>query len=259
MLKARLDAGETVLGTWNVIPDPTVVEILADAGFDFVVIDMEHGPHHFVGACDQIRAAEAHGAAALLRPPGVDESAILRALDSGAHGLLVPNISSLAQVQSLVQFAFYPPQGARGHSPFTRAGGFTHVDAGTRMKEMNEKLFLGILIEGTDGLTALPDILTEFGESLGVVYVGLYDLAKSLGQTGNVKHPDVTDSVKKIAAMTAEHGVHCGTLCNDREMLEIVRDAGVRLICYQNDTGIFHEAATQISKTVNEITLGRMS
>ena len=76
-----------------------------------------------------IRAAESVNLVPLLRPPGVDESSILRALDSGAHGLMVPNINSISQVESLINFAFYPPIGSRGHSPFTRSGMFVIKDS----------------------------------------------------------------------------------------------------------------------------------
>jgi 4-hydroxy-2-oxoheptanedioate aldolase len=253
-LRVLLDQGKTTLGTWCLLTDPAVVEILAASGFDFVVIDMEHGPHGFETACNLIRSAELQGITALLRPPGVDESAILRALDCGAHGLLVPNVSSRGHVADIVRFAFYPPAGERGHSPFTRAGGFTHVDAGVRMKTANASLFLGILIEGPDGLAALPQILEEFASQLSVVYVGLYDLAKAVGCAGDVKHPKVIQTVREVAGMAAEHGVHAGMLCNDQEMIEIAHKAGVRFICYQNDTGILHESALRIRDQVRRTT-----
>lgn len=245
-LSSLLDEGKTVLGTWSLISDPAVVEIFAISGFNFVVIDMEHGPHGFDTASNLIRAAEARGMSALLRPPGVDESAILRALDCGAHGLLVPNVTSRNQVADIVRFAFYPPEGMRGHSPFTRAGGFTHQDAATRMQSVNSNLFLGILIEGPDGLAALPQILEEFATRLSVVYVGLYDLAKTVGCPGDVKHPEVSRVVHEIVKMVSHHGVYAGALCNDEEMLMEAHKAGVKFVCYQNDTGILREAASRV-------------
>jgi 4-hydroxy-2-oxoheptanedioate aldolase len=252
-LRSSLDQGKTVLGTWSLISDPAVVEIFAIADFDFVVIDMEHGPHGFDTASNLIRAAEAGGMSALLRPSGVDESAILRALDCGAHGLLVPNVTSRDQVAELVRYSFYPPEGMRGHSPFTRAGGFTHQDVAMRMQSINSRLFLGILIEGPDGLKALPQILEDFASRLSVVYVGLYDVAKVVGHPGDVKHPEVTRVVNQIVEMLSRHGVHAGTLCNDEEMLMDMHKIGVKFVCYQNDTGILREAASRVREFVRRI------
>lgn len=252
-LSSLLDQGKTVIGTWSLISDPAVVEIFAISGFDFVIIDMEHGPHGFDAASNLIRAAEARGMTALLRPPEVDESAILRALDCGAHGLLVPNITSRNQVAELVRYSFYPPEGIRGHSPFTRAGGFTHQDAAKRMQLINSNLFLGILIEGPDGLAALPQILEEFASRLSVVYVGLYDLAKTVGYPGDVKHPEVNRVVHQIVKMVSAHGVCAGALCNDSEMLMEAHKAGVRFVCYQNDTGILREAATSVRDLARQV------
>ena len=252
-ISSSLEQSKTVLGTWSLLADPTVVEILAVAGFDFVIIDMEHGPHGFDTASNLIRAAEARCMSVLLRPPGVDESAILRALDCGAHGLLVPNVSSRDQVADIVRYSFYPPMGMRGHSPFTRAGGFTHEDSANRMQSANSKLFLGILIEGPNGLAALPQILEEFASCLSVVYVGLYDLAKTVGHPGDVKHPEVTRVVHQIVKMVSGHGVHIGALCNDEEMLVEAYRAGVRFVCYQNDTGILREAASRVRDFAHQL------
>ena len=252
-LRSALDQGKSVLGTWSLLSDPAAVEILAVAGFDFVIIDMEHGPHGFATASNLIRAAEARGISALLRPPGVDESAILRALDCGAHGLLVPNVTSRNQVEDIVRFSFYPPEGMRGHSPFTRSGAFTHHDVAKRMHSVNSNLFLGILIEGPDGLAALPQILDEFSSHLSVVYVGLYDLAKTVGYPGDVQHPEVTRVVHQIVKMVSAHGVHAGALCNDESMLIKAHEDGVKFICYQNDTGILREAAHRVRESARYV------
>ena len=132
-----------VLGTWCVLGDPAVIEILGQSQFDFGIIDTEHGPHGYEAMTHMIRAAESSGLTALVRPSGVDESSILRSLDCGAHGLMVPNITSYSQVEELVNFVFYPPVGKRGHSPFARAGGYTSEGAQERMSEINASVFWG--------------------------------------------------------------------------------------------------------------------
>ncbi len=244
--------GQVALGTWNLLNDPSIIEILASVQFDFVIIDMEHGAHTFDQAMNLIRAAEARGIVPLLRPNGVDESCILRALDCGVHGLMVPNINSIKQVEELIKFTYYPPIGDRGHSPFTRAGKFNYLNSTVRMEELNLNTFLGILIEGTEGINQLESILNSFSEYLDLVYVGVYDLAKSVGSPGDIKSPKVITYIKEITSICLSREVNVGILCNDIEMLDMAKRNGIKFICYQNDTGIFYEASKNISSKAKE-------
>lgn len=247
ILSDKLKAKSPVLGTWNLINDPTVIEIFALANFDFVIIDMEHGTHSFSEASNLIRAAESRGIVPLLRPPGVDESFILRALDTGAHGLMVPNINSVEQVEKLIKYSYYPPIGYRGHSPFTRCGNFDYLNCSDRMQELNKSLFLGILIEGSDGINSLSEILDKFSIYLNVIYVGLYDLAKTIGCPGDVKNKEVSKCISNISHLCNQKGISVGILINDDEMFETAVKSEVSFVCYQNDTGILFEAAKKIS------------
>lgn len=236
-----------ILGTWNLIGDPIAIEVLGLAGFDFVIIDMEHGSHSFSEGTNLIRASESVGVVPLVRPPGVDESSILRALDSGAHGLMIPNINSLSQVEDLINFSFYPPIGNRGHSPFTRSGLFEYSNCKERMDVLNDIIFLGILIEGPGGINSLKKIVDKFYEYLDVIYIGLYDLAKTLGCPGDLKNPKVLNSIKNIIEICNINGISVGILVNDDEMYEFAINSGIKFICYQNDTGILYEAAKKIT------------
>ena len=120
--RERLAAGEVVVGTWSVIPSSWVAEVLAVAGLDFIIVDMEHGPSGFDVAAEMVRAAQLHGCAPLVRVPSLDESAILRALDLGPAGVVIPQVQSSEDVRRVIEYSKYPPIGQRGHSPFTRSG-----------------------------------------------------------------------------------------------------------------------------------------
>ena len=254
ILSEKLKTNSVVLGTWNLINDPTVIEIFALANFDFIIIDMEHGTHSFSEASNLIRAAESRGIIPLLRPQGVDESSILRALDCGAHGLMVPNINSLEQVEKLIMYSYYPPLGSRGHSPFTRCGNFDYLNCSDRMKELNKNLFLGILIEGSDGINSLEKILVKFSNYLNVIYVGLYDLAKTIGCPGDVKNNKVSKCIYDISKLCNQNGISVGIVINDDEMFQTAIKSEVKFICYQNDTGILFEAAKKLSQKYKNIT-----
>ena len=235
------------LGTWCLLNDPSVIEILGCSGFDFCIIDFEHGYHDFSNLPNLLRSADTSDILALVRPPILDESYILRILDSGAKGLMVPNIKSYDQVRKLVDYSFYPPIGERGHSPFTRAGRFSHIDASERMKALNEELILGILIEGVEAIEALDSILSDFSARLSIVYIGLYDLAKSVGTPGIIDSYQVKQTVQVLADKCIKSGVHLGILANTHAMIEESVKLGASFICYQNDTGILREAASYIS------------
>lgn len=247
-LRDRLASRQDLLGTWAVIPSASTAEILGLAGFDFVIVDMEHGTAGFETAEHVARAAASTGCDALVRVPGVEESSILRALDLGATGVIVPQVESGEAVAEVIRFSKYPPSGDRGHSPFTRAGGYTHVGAADRMRLANEQTVVAVIVEGNAGLEALPEILDAGSGQLDMVYIGVYDLAKSLGRPGEADHPEVVERMGECAAMAKERSVSVGSLANAPEGIASLRRAGVNVVAYQNDTGILMEAAKAIAE-----------
>ncbi|MEM4404771.1 MAG: aldolase/citrate lyase family protein, partial [Nitrososphaerota archaeon] len=118
----RLKAGEVVLGTFVYFNSGDVVEALGEAGMDFVIIDMEHGPFSFSEAEELVRAAEAVGTTPIIRTSSSEETYILRALECGAHGVQVPHVDDPETAEEVVKAAHYYPEGMRGFSPYTRAG-----------------------------------------------------------------------------------------------------------------------------------------
>ena len=123
-LKGRLKNNQAVLGAWNSISSPALVNVIGAGGMDFIIIDMEHGPAGMETAEDLVRAAEVAGMTPLIRVSVNRADLILRALDIGARGIQVPHVSTGAEAQQVVEYAKYYPDGTRGLSPFTRAGGY---------------------------------------------------------------------------------------------------------------------------------------
>ena len=111
---------DEIFGTWCVIPSPEVTNIICKAGFDFVIIDMEHGSMDYTLAQRMVTSAQAEGSKAIIRTPRNDESNILRALDIGSDGIIVPHIKSVEDVNRCISYSKYPPIGNRGYTPYTK-------------------------------------------------------------------------------------------------------------------------------------------
>ncbi len=243
-MKARLKAGEVVLGTWCTISSPSVVNVIAAAGLDFVIIDMEHGPHTFQTAEDMIRAAEVENCAPLLRPARNDEALILNALDIGAHGVVIPHIETKADAKLAVSNAKYHPLGTRGFSPFTRAGGYSLHNVKTHSRTQNEKTLVALILEGKGGIDSLDEILAlkKIEDSVDVIYVGAYDLSQAIGFPGQVNHPEVRKHLEVCMRKIRDRGLAAGGyVAKNSEDIRWMCDMGIQFITLLPDcTVLFH-------------------
>jgi 2-keto-3-deoxy-L-rhamnonate aldolase RhmA len=190
-LRGRLRAGEFVVGTWLTFLDPSVAELLAGAGYDFLVVDMEHGvadTAHLLAACI---AARAGGSAVLARIGANEPVRIMHALDTGAAGVIVPQMRSVADVERAVAWCRYPPAGLRG------AAARRPSDYGRHTTEYfanaNATILCCVQIETREALAALDEILAVPG--VDALLVGPSDLAAALGHLGDATHPDVEAAI----------------------------------------------------------------
>lgn len=241
ILKQRLAAGEPVLGTWCVLPGAGAVNVLTAAGFDFVIIDMEHGPFGYSEVEDMVRAAESEGRNALVRVPCLDESAILRALETGAHGVVVPQISTADEARAAVSACKYHPEGTRGLSPYTRSGGYTANDNHDLTSRENARVLVTLLVEGVEGLANLDEIVAVPG--VDAVYLGIYDLSQSVGRPGQVEHPDVLRAIADNVGRIRGAGVAAGCLVQCTDHVRTYARLGVRFFAWQADCSLLYEAS----------------
>jgi 4-hydroxy-2-oxoheptanedioate aldolase len=247
-LKRRLASGGLAVGTWCVIPSPDVADILASSGLDFLIIDMEHGPTSYETAQHMAQAAESRGASPLIRVPDDDPAGILRALETGAHGVVVPGVTDPVQAEAIVQAVKYPPRGRRGLSPFTRSSGFTSAASDKIPTQQNEQTLCVLIVEGKEGLAAFGSIAAV--PDVDVVYVGTYDLSQVMGHPGQPRHPEVQAAVRSCAQAAARSRVTLGCLVESKEELESARELGVRFLAYSADCALLAQAAQGIVQAV---------
>ncbi|WP_137181770.1 HpcH/HpaI aldolase/citrate lyase family protein [Roseomonas sp. AR75] len=239
--KARLKGSVPLHGFFLGLPSPATVEIAGWSGFDFVIIDTEHGPAGLETLENMLRAAAASGIAALVRVPRGDADTILHVLDVGADGILVPHVTSADVAQRIVAHAYYPPLGKRGISTLSRAARHGTGDGATVLREQAGRTAVIAMIEDTEALPHVEAIARTPG--LDAVFVGPNDLAASMGHLGNMGHPEVTAAVDRIRAQlqAIPDGPAFATIARNAAQAKDLTGRGARMICF-NTTNILVQA-----------------
>ncbi len=237
-LRARIDAGHAVLGIWSVIPSSQLCGTLAAAGFDFLILDCEHGGYDFATLESGITACQDGGASALVRAPGADGFFVQRALDLGADGIVVPQVPDAATAERVVRMAHFPPDGTRGYNPFTRGGRY---GIPPQPKLAPGFPFTGVLIESPDAAKALPRIAAL--PRLDLVYLGVFDYSVALGVPGQVDDARVRAFVAESARIARDAGKAVGTTAMSADHAKWLRDVGVNVMLYGADTWLLGRGA----------------
>lgn len=241
-LKDKLALGKTVLGTWCEIPSPEFINVLAKGGFDFVIIDMEHGSCDFEQAGKMVMAAQVEGCSAIIRVPTNNKSDILRALEIDAEGVIVPHVETAAERKSVIDAIKFPPIGNRSLNPYVRAGGYRSVPNFTKIQ--NKKTLSAILIESLQGIENIEQIIDD--DYLDVVYMGSYDISIALGLPGQTEHPHVIKVLEKMAKIITKRKKTVACLFHNKDDLHFFKKNGVKFLCYKVDTAIVFDEIQRI-------------
>jgi len=204
--RKQLAAKELSLGAGITLNDPVVVEALSEV-VDFVWIDTEHTPMGIETLLGQLIAARAGGVPALVRIPGSDLNVLKRILDTGAEGIIVPQVRTAEEVQAIVNACRYTPMGNRGWGP-RRPSNYGRLSQAEIVQGSNEELFVAVQIENKDGLKNIDDILKV--KHLDSLVVGPYDLSASLGVPGQIEHPTVREAIEVIIEKAHAAGLPVG-------------------------------------------------
>jgi 4-hydroxy-2-oxoheptanedioate aldolase len=248
-LKKALKDGNVVFGPFLKFTDPAVVEIMGFAGFDFVIIDEEHGPISMESAQNMIRAAEAANITPVIRVGNNDETLILRALDIGAQGIEIPQINSRYDALRAVKSVKYSPQGERGICRYVRAANYSSMDKSKYFKYANEETMIVAHIEGVEGMNNLDEIFSASG--IDVIFIGPYDLSQSLGIPGEVNHPLVIEKMKEVILKCKENKVAVGTFADDIKTAKSWISLGVQYMAFSVDVGILYNVSKTIINELN--------
>ena len=246
-LKQKFESGTYTIGTFNQIPSSDVVNIIGCAGFDFVIIDAEHGPVGMEKAGDLIRAAESEGMSPIIRVSENDPALICRALDIGAHGVQIPLVSNKTQAEAAVRYAKYSPLGERGLCPFARSGLYSLKRALTYTVEANENTLVVLNVEGVEGIARLEEIFEV--KNVDIIFVGPYDLSLSLGKPGMVDDPEVVNYIRSCAKKIRDAGFVAGCFASSVDMMKMLIDCGYQYLAYSVDAPVMLQAFEQAENT----------
>lgn len=232
-----------MIGIFSKTSDSNFVEATGLAGLDFIILDQEHGIVTSEKLLDHVRAAKVSNVKSFVRVPYLNSNYIGKALDAGADGVMVPNISTKEEAQEAVQYANFYPLGTRGVCRFVKAAQFGTLDKGEYFLEENKKTLI-LQVEGLVGIQNLESILSV--EGIDFIFIGPYDLSQALGLPGEIYNPFVLDEIEKIINISRSKNKKIGIFTDTKEGLLKYKTLGVEMIAYSVDINIFLNAIKTI-------------
>ena len=226
MKQAMLESKVTY-GPFVGYPSPAMTELMGWAGFDFVVIDCEHGVIDYESAENMIRAAELSGTTPILRIGMNEQQHIQRYLEAGAQGVMIPLINNAQQGKQVVDSVKYPPVGKRGGFS-GRSAMFGVQEQAEYVKQANEETFVCLQIETPESIDNADEIINT--EGADCIFFGPGDLSLNFGYPGQIDHPEVVSVIERLVKQTHEAGKISGTLGVTPELAKFWSDRGVQWI-----------------------------
>lgn len=242
--KHALAEGKPQFGLWAALADPYVVELLATAGFDWLLIDNEHAPNDVRSTLAQLQAMAAYPTHPIVRPVRSDTALIKQFLDIGAQTLLLPMIDTVEQAREAVAATRYPPDGVRGvGSALARASRWNRVP--DYLARASDELCVLVQVETVTGLASLDAIAHVDG--VDGVFFGPADLSASMGFLGKPGEESVRAAIRDGIRTVRLAGKAAGVLAPDRAFAGEYLDAGATFVAVGTDTGLLSAAAAQLA------------
>ncbi|MDG1840320.1 MAG: aldolase/citrate lyase family protein [Dehalococcoidia bacterium] len=237
------------VGAWLAIPDGHSAEIMANIGFDWLCVDMQHGAIDYADSIEMFRAISTTATTPFVRVPWNDPATIMKALDAGAYGVIVPLVNNREEAERAVWAAKYPPEGGRSSGP-TRAAIYGGADY---QQQANNEIAVICMIETAEALEKLDEILSTPG--VDAAYIGPSDLAYALGMepTGDNTDSNHEAKVMEIYDACRKHGVTPGIHTGSAEFTQKWLKAGFQMVTLGTDSGFMRaRAVSDLNETREE-------
>ncbi len=241
-VKRKLKEKGKVSAAWLHMASSISAEIMANAGFDVLVIDVEHSPVDYQTVLSMCQAIKSTGAAPFARAPWNDLVALKRILDCGVTGVSVPYVNTKEEAIDAVSRCKYPPYGVRGIAGSPRAAGYG-MNRGQYLNRANDENLVMVAIETPTGIDNLPGIMEI--EELDGIFIGPMDLSTSMGKMGQITSPEVQAAIKRIEDLVIPSKKFLATVANDFESAKVLYDKGYNLIIMMSDVVDLSKLAKQ--------------
>jgi 4-hydroxy-2-oxoheptanedioate aldolase len=250
-LKETLSSGRPAFGTFVTMDAPDLVEVIGIAGFDFVVIDTEHGPGNPWSIQHMIRAADVRNLSTVVRVPNHERTSILKVLDIGAQGVQVPMTNDLSSVMDVTKGAHYAPLGIRG-AALTRSADYgMDLSAAEYFTRANDEILTIVHCETVECLDNLASLAAVPG--VDVIFLGPFDMSQSLGIPGQIDDVRVRDVIERAIEITLKAGKVGGIFAMSADDAKTYMAMGYRSIAYGLDVGIMASAYGRIAADLRKI------
>lgn len=254
LIKRCLQQDKVSIGCWLTLASPAVAELLAHCGFDWMVVDAEHGPSDTGEIAAQLRAidaARAHGAevSGAVRVTANDPALVKRAMDCGAQTIVFPNIETADEARAAVASMRFPEAGnagTRGVAGMVRAGKYG-LDA-NYVADANAQACTVVLIESVQALRNVSQIAAVDG--VDCLFIGTADLSASMGYLGQLSHPAVRDAITQVVAAASEAGKAVGIFATNSDEAIAYQKQGIRFIALNSDTAWLASGSREALRTV---------
>ncbi|EKT53486.1 4-hydroxy-2-oxoheptanedioate aldolase [Providencia sneebia] len=253
--KKALKEGKPQIGLWLGLCSPYSAELVAGAGFDWLLIDGEHAPNNVQTILAQLQAVAPYASQPVVRPPWNDPVIIKQLLDVGAQTLLLPMVQNAEQAEQAVRATRYPPAGIRGvGSALARASRWNRIP--NYLARANDEICVIVQVETKEAIKNLPEILKVSG--VDGVFIGPADLSADMGFSGNPNHPEVKAVIEKAITQIREAGIAPGILMAAPDVAKHYLQLGALFVAVGVDTTLLARGAetlaTQFGKNISEDT-----
>ena len=229
-VKEKILSGGTAYGVFCNLYSPMIVELVGHIGFDFALVDAEHGPSGVESCEHMIRAADSVGLPVFIRIAMNIRQNILRHLDIGALGVMLPMINTREEAKAVVEAVKYPPQGRRGLAAVRAADYGLTISLKEYSIEANQEILVSTQVETVEAVNNLDELLSV--EGIDVFFIGPSDLSASMGYVGQMNHPEVQTMIEKLAYRIRAAGRVAGTIAYTHETLAKAKERGFQFLVH---------------------------
>jgi 2-keto-3-deoxy-L-rhamnonate aldolase RhmA len=246
VLKQKLANGQPTVGLWITLESPSISEIAVTLGYDWIVVDAEHGHLDFREIQDHVRVTRNTATTPLVRIPEIQQGTIKRVLDVGAEGILVPQVRTAEEVAQAVRFAKYPPWGVRGVGGERATSWGLDLKAATQAAD-RETLVIPFMetVAAGEAIDAILDV-----RGVDAIFFGPADYSASAGHLGQWEGPGVAERLVQIKDRIRARGVPCGIMSTDVANARMRREQGFQMIGLGSDTGLLIRGSLEAMKAL---------